>query len=211
MKKVEKPAALLSASGSAPSIDESALAAEEKRQVMRCESAAHCVTFALRSHTALCSGWMVGRCRLALARRLKSDMLAEEEKRRYRSREAEVSDRSIPKYSSAAQLSSARYSAHTQCHRSRRARAVPWHASIRLELRCASARAQVHACTSVVLFLASVRALRSHVHGQSRPHRDTVRSNVIRSTSKLLSGGECGLTRRSGSEPKLRGHADDVD
>jgi hypothetical protein len=33
---------------------------------------------------------MVGRCRLALARRLKSDMLAEEEKRRYRSREAEV-------------------------------------------------------------------------------------------------------------------------
>ena len=39
VKKVEKPAALLSASGSAPSIDESALAAEEKRQVMRCESA----------------------------------------------------------------------------------------------------------------------------------------------------------------------------
>jgi hypothetical protein len=90
VKKVEKPAALLSASAGAPSIDESALAAEEKRQVMRCESAAHCVTFALRSHTALCSGWMVGRCRLALARRLKSDMLAEEEKRRYRSREAEV-------------------------------------------------------------------------------------------------------------------------
>ncbi len=100
---MEKPAAFLSASGQPPSLDESALAAEEKRQVMRCA----CARSRARVQVCVCARLGVcpraGVClrvravveparggRLALARRLKSDMLAEEEKRRYRSREAEV-------------------------------------------------------------------------------------------------------------------------